>query len=36
MFEGKDDDDGLVFYSPFNIISVISKLGKDDNERSVQ
>ena len=28
-----DDDNGLVFYIPFNIIQVISRQWKDDNER---
>ena len=28
-----DDDDGLVLYVPFNIILVISRWWKDNNER---
>ena len=28
-----DDEDGLVFYVPFNIIYVISRWWKEDNER---
>ena len=30
---GDDDNDGLMFYVPFNIISVTVRWWKDDNER---